>query len=137
MAKILARKMKNREITLTQNEGTILYYRNHPVLAARDLLGVELNWIQRIAIKAIWFKQFIMLVLGRRCGKTFIGAISCILRAMLFPGERVIVVAPSKRQVDWVFLNDIVPLYTHSDFFKERWVYTSSISGNACCYGNA
>jgi len=118
MNQVQPRKMKNKEVILSPNEGTIFYYRNHPTLAARDLLGVKLNWIQRLGLKAIWRIPFIMLIWGRRNGKTFIGAIASILIAMLFPKEKVLIVAPSKRQVDWIFFNEIMPVYTESDYFK-------------------
>jgi intein/homing endonuclease len=110
--------MKNSEVLLAPNEGTLLYLRNHPSLAAKLLLDIQLNWVQRISIKAIWNVPFVMLILGRRVGKTYVGAVACVLRAMLFVGERILIVAPSKRQVDMIFLNEIIPLYERSDFFK-------------------
>jgi hypothetical protein len=129
--KTAPRKMKNKEIVLTPNEGTIFYYRNHPTIAARHLLGIKLNWIQRIALKAIWTIPFVMLVWGRRNGKTFIGAITSVLRAMLYPNERVVIVAPSKRQVDFVFNNEFDILYRNSSYFR------SSIMGKGIIVTNA
>lgn len=114
----IVRKMKNSVVTLSQNEGTILYFRHHPTEAVKYLFGVKLNWLQRIALRMVWKVPFSMLVWGRRNGKTYVGAILCVLRAMLFPNERIIIVAPSKRQVDWVFLNEISKLYNESDYFK-------------------
>ncbi len=65
--KKIGRQMKTQEVSLTENEGTVLYFRNHPTLAAKYLLNVSLSWIQRLALKAIWNKPFIMLIWGRRC----------------------------------------------------------------------
>jgi intein/homing endonuclease len=113
-----ARQMKMDAITLNPNEGTVLYMREHPTLAAKYLLNVNLNWIQRLAVRNIWTKSFGMLIWGRRNGKTFVGAIACVLRALLFPGERVLIVAPSKRQVDWIFMNEIIPLFNNSGYFR-------------------
>lgn len=115
---IKGRRMKLENYNLTTNEGTILYLREHPTIAARVILGIKLNWIQRIALRNIWNKSFGMLIWGRRNGKTYIGAIACVLRALLFCDERVLIVAPSKRQVDWIFMNEIMPLYTNSGYFK-------------------
>jgi len=128
VAKTIARPMKNKEIALSMTEGTILYLRQHPTMAAKYLLNVKLNWIQRLALRAIWFIPFVMLVLGRRNGKTYIGAVASVLIALLFPNERVLIVAPSKRQVDWVFLNEINNLYINSDYFKASVVGKISIT---------
>jgi len=112
------RKMINQEVYLTKNESTILYLRHHPIFAAETLFNIKLNWIQRLALWSIWNKSFGMLVWGRRNGKTYIGAIASILLCMLYPGEHVLIVAPGKKQVDFIFLNELIPLYQRSSYFR-------------------
>ena len=120
--------MRNQETKLSPNEETIFYLRNHPTIAARILLNIRLNWIQRLALKAIWTKQSTMEILGRRVGKTFSGSIACVLRGMLYANEKIIIVAPGKRQVDNIFLNEITPLFHSSDYFKASVVGKVSIT---------
>lgn len=113
-----ARKMKNQEVLLSVNESTLLYLRAHPTIAAKLLLNIRLNWIQRLALRGVWTIPFSMLVWGRRNGKTFVGAIISVLLALLYPNQRVVIACPSKRQVDFIFLNEIMMLYNNSDYFK-------------------
>lgn len=47
----------------------IEFYRQHPIVAAKDLLGVELAPIQEFLLYNIWFKNYVILVAGRGCGK--------------------------------------------------------------------
>ncbi len=47
----------------------IEFYRQNPVVAAYDLLGVELAPIQAFILENMWFKNYSVLVAGRGCGK--------------------------------------------------------------------
>ena len=62
------------------------------------------------------------------CGKTYIGSVATVLIALLFPNEKVLIVCPSKRQVDWIFLNEINNLYVNSDYFKGSVIGKISIT---------
>lgn len=68
----------------------IWFYRKHPCIAARDLLGVRLAPHQRIVLKAIWSKPNVALVMSRGMSKTFILGLIAVLRALLFPGMKVL-----------------------------------------------
>ena len=46
------------------------YYINNPVLAAYDLLNVDLAPIQRIILRDMWFKNFVITVASRGLGKS-------------------------------------------------------------------
>jgi len=48
----------------------INFYRQHPIIAAKELLGVELDVIQRAIFRDMWFKQYCLLVMGRGAGKS-------------------------------------------------------------------
>lgn len=63
------RRAKNENTRLFLGEKIILYYRLHPVEAAKDLLNVELSWFQRIILRSVWKCSYSLLVLGRACGK--------------------------------------------------------------------
>ena len=54
---------------MSQGASMIEHYRRDPVLAAYDLLGIDLAPIQRIVLRDMWFKNFVITVMGRGGGK--------------------------------------------------------------------
>lgn len=55
------------------------YYRNHPCVAAYDLLGVELASTQRLILRDIWFKNYTIMVMTRGGGKSnYINSLSYV-----------------------------------------------------------
>lgn len=81
----------------------IRFYRKNPVLAAEDLLRVKLAVPQQKVLEDMWFKNFILVTAGRGTGKTFINSVFACLWAMLFPGQKVGLLAPSFRQAKLLF----------------------------------
>ena len=64
--------MSTREYTKDLREKAfklIEFYRDHPIVAAQDLLGVELAPIQAFLLYNMWFKNYVIIVAGRGCGK--------------------------------------------------------------------
>jgi intein/homing endonuclease len=59
----------NIDVVMEQGASMIEYYRNDPVMAAYDLLNVDLAPIQRVILRDMWFKNFTITVAGRGCGK--------------------------------------------------------------------
>lgn len=120
------RLMKKEQKKLNASEKLILCYRNNPVAAAKDLLGLKLVWFQRICLKAMWFKIFIMLVLGRGIGKSWLLAVFAVLKAMLYPGTKIGIIAPVYRQALYVF-DYIDELYVNSPYLRAAVVKKPSI----------
>lgn len=83
--------------------GLVEFYRKNPIIAAEDLLRVELDIPQQFVLEDMWFKSFVLLTAGRGTGKTFLNAVMACLWAMLFPGQRVGLLAPSFRQAKLLF----------------------------------
>lgn len=117
MSDVKARKMRDEAYKLTLSEKQILYYRTHPVQAARDLLGIELIWLQRITLRAIFFCRFPLLNEGRGVGKSFILALAACLLAMLYPRTKIGIIAPVFRQANYVF-DHIDEIYHGSEFLR-------------------
>lgn len=69
----MARLMKSEKMGFTEGEKLILFYRENPVVAAEDLLGIKLIWLQRIMLKAMWFKRFAMISVSRGAAKCISG----------------------------------------------------------------
>jgi intein/homing endonuclease len=98
-------------INLEKEFELVTMYRENPVAAARDLLGIDLPPHQRLALRAMWASPNTILVMGRGGGKTFIDALFCVLRAMLYPGEKVGIISASFRQCFFVDM-DCLPIFT-------------------------
>ena len=92
-------------------------YRENPAAAARDLIGIDLPPHQRVALKAMWDVPNIILVMGRGGGKSYLDALFCVLRAMLYPGEKVGIISPSFRQSKFVFA-EVEKMYDMSPDFR-------------------
>lgn len=88
---------------LQASEELIQFYRQNPELAAEDLLGLDLSDIQKVVLRAMWFKSYVMSIMCRGSGKTFINAVFACLKAMLYPGHRIGLLAPTFRQAKFVF----------------------------------
>lgn len=63
-----------KELELLQRELELIkIYREQPILAARDLLGVDLAVPQQIIMEDMWSKPYVLVSAGRGCGKCITG----------------------------------------------------------------
>lgn len=88
---------------LQASEELIQFYRANPEIAANDLLLVDLSDIQRVVLRSMWFQNYVMSIMCRGSGKTFINAVFACLKAMLYPGYRIGLLAPTFRQSKFIF----------------------------------
>lgn len=101
--------LKNQNIRLTRKERVkylkmIHFYRRHPVLAVRDILGLPVSSPHlRIAIRAAWFCDHCILVLSRGMMKSTINAIISTLKSILYPNRTQLVLGPQFRQGRMIF----------------------------------
>lgn len=109
-----------------QGGNLIEFYRNDPVMAAYDLLRVDLAPVQRIVLRDMWFKNYCIVTASRGFGKSFLLGVNATLHALLYPGYRVGLLAPSFRQC---FFNDIkyLPIFTDKGLFTNPIDFYESI----------
>lgn len=112
-----ARMMKSDLYGLTKYEQIIEFYRENPVEAVRDILGVDLIWFQRMQLREIWAKPYCCLKWSRGSSKSFLIAVFAVIKCMLYPGISLGVIAPSFRQTGYIF-DYIDELYSKSVFFR-------------------
>ena len=74
------------------------WYRFFPHLFVKDYLNVTLKPFQCILIYAMMTYNFTMYIASRGQGKTFLTAIFCCVRAILFPESKIILAAGNKSQ---------------------------------------
>ncbi len=116
-ARSSSRIMKSDKYGLTKSEKIIKFYREHPVEAARDILGVDLVWFQRIQFRELWTKPYCCMKWGRGTSKSYIVAVYVVMKAILYPNSSIGVIAPSFRQTGFIF-DYIDELYMKSAFFR-------------------
>lgn len=67
------------------------------------LFGVELHPIQIAILQEFWVRPFPMFIASRGFGKSFLMALYCVLRCMLVPGTKIVVVGAAFRQSKIIF----------------------------------
>ena len=107
-----------RSILMEQGTKLIDYYRQNPCIAAYDLCNVDLAPIQRIIFEDMWFKSYVIAVVSRGGGKTFLQGLLAVLSSMLYPGYRTGLIGPSFRQSKYMF-SEVEKLYAKSPIVRE------------------
>ena len=83
------------------------YYRYNPDKFAEDYLHLRLRRFQKILLVMMFWANVFVFIACRGIGKTFLSAIYCVIRAILWPGTRVCV-ASSRRSQATEVLNKII-----------------------------
>lgn len=110
--------MNEYDLLKVRSNNLIEFYRNNPVVAASDLLNVELAPIQRIIFRSMWYKDYIIVVACRGLGKSFLQALLAALKAILYPGHRIGLIGSSFRQAKVIF-REVEALYQRSPILRE------------------
>ncbi len=117
---------------LRREIGLIKFYRENPVIAAEDLLNVKLAIPQQRVFQDMWFKNFVILCAGRGTGKTYLDAVLACLIGLLFPGQKVGLLAPSFRQAKLMFA-EVDKIWHRSPLLQEA-TQSKPIRASDRCY---
>lgn len=115
--------VKKIDPDILQDPSWIEFYREHPVLAAEDLLirngtNLRLPPHQRIVLKDLWSgRQFPMIIMTRGGGKSTLIAVYFVLRSVLYPNERMGIVSSGFRAAKVCF-DEIVRFYNESPILQ-------------------
>lgn len=74
------------------------FYRANPHRFVKDYLGIELKLFQKFIIYLMNWANFFILFSSRGLGKTFITAVFCCVRCILYPGTKICVAASTRSQ---------------------------------------
>lgn len=72
---------------------SIAYYRRNPCIACEDLLGIKLIDAQKYMLQQSWNAPRVLWCCSRNFGKSFLGAILMILKAVLFENQAIYIVS--------------------------------------------
>lgn len=92
---------------------TIAFYRRNPVIAARDLLGIQLFDAQAYMLEQSWNAGHVVWACSRNFGKSFVGSVFIILKAILYEDQAIYIVSSVGDQAKETF-NKIEQIVTRS-----------------------
>lgn len=72
---------------------TIRFYRKNPLIAAEDLLGIRLFDAQAWILESTWNSSHAVWCCSRNFGKSFLGAIFMILKALLYENQAIYIIS--------------------------------------------
>lgn len=94
------------------------YYRENPQRYVEEVLGIHLKLFQKIILYAMMHNNFTMYLAARGQGKTYLTALFCVVRCILFPGTKVVVSSGTLKQANEVLLKIQDDFMKHSDILK-------------------
>ncbi|MBQ0035587.1 MAG: terminase family protein [Firmicutes bacterium] len=97
------------------------YYRANPHRYVSEVLGLSLKWFQQILLWAMMNYNFVMYLAARGQGKTYLTALFCCVRCILFPGTKIVVSSGTLKQANEVLLK------IQDDFMKQSSILRSEI----------
>lgn len=97
------------------------YYRSNPHRYVIDVLGLSLKWFQQILLWCMMHYNFVMYLAARGQGKTYLTALFCCVRCILFPGTKIVVSSRTLKQANEVLLK------IQDDFMKQSSILRSEI----------
>ena len=97
------------------------YYRANPHRYVSEVLGLYLKWFQQILLWCMMHYNFVMYLAARGQGKTYLTALFCCVRCILFPGTKIVVSSGTLKQANEVLLK------IQDDFMKQSSILRSEI----------
>lgn len=93
-------KKQNKGLELKREIYTeaVEYFRQHPDQFTEDVMEVKLNLYQKVMMRAFFKYSFLVWVMCRGTGKTFLGVLCLVVYGLLFSNSKIGIIAPSFRQ---------------------------------------
>lgn len=74
------------------------FYRANPHRFVKDFLHIDLRWFQKIVIYAMNMNPAFCMIASRGLGKSFLIAIYCCVRCVLYPGTKICIASGTRGQ---------------------------------------
>lgn len=98
--KELANEKSNR--ILTGIAYWAAFYRHNPQRFVKDYLNINLKLFQKILLYQMMYNNFFMYIAARGQGKTWLTALFCIVRCILFPKTKICIASATRTQANEV-----------------------------------
>lgn len=109
---VAAMKMTRYEKVLRGAAFWGAYYRYNPDKFAKDYLHLNLKKFQKLLIVMMFWTNIFVWVAARGLGKSFLSAIYCVIRAILYPGTKICIASGTRGQAILVLekiIQELVP----------------------------
>lgn len=107
------------------------FYRDNPHRFAKEYLGVNLFLYQILLLWAMNKYSFFMYIAARGQGKSYIIAVYCVIRAILYPNSNIVIASGIKKQAQLIITEKIFSLKNNSKNL-EREIKELKTSANEC-----
>lgn len=111
MANKASRKKSEKEIANEKSERIMNgiavwagFYRANPHRFVVDYLNIKLKLFQKILLYAMMHNNFFMYIAARGQGKTWLTALFCVVRCILFPKTKICIASATRPQANEVLL---------------------------------
>lgn len=84
---------ERRERFFKKDAETIKFYRRNPVIACEELLFIKLIDSQKYILQQSWNRPHVLWCCSRNFGKSFLGAILIILKALLYENQGIYIIS--------------------------------------------
>lgn len=128
------RKMTTKEVVNEKAERLMngvaywgQFYRNNPQRFCRDFMNVHLKLFQKILLYGMMHNNYFMFCASRGLGKTWLTALFCVVRCILFPGTKICVASSTRVQANEVLLKI-------TDDFCKNYDWGSDLLNNEISY---
>lgn len=109
------------------------FYRANPNRFARDYLNLHLKLFQQILLVYFFTNTHIIFLASRGLGKTFMLAIFCVCKAILYPGSKIVVASKTRKQANQIIGKILTILVPNAPLLKQEidWENTSDSLNNS------
>ena len=91
--------MTSREQKILDGVGVwTAYYRSNPHRFAHDYLHLDLYLFQKIMLVMMNWSTLTVFIGSRGIGKTFLSAVFCVIRCILYPGTKIVIASGTRGQ---------------------------------------
>lgn len=105
------RKMTTKEVAnekINRRMNAVAYwgafYRKNPQRFCKDYLNIHLKLFQKILLYAMMHNNYFMFCASRGLGKTWLTALFCVVRCILFPGTKICAASSTRTQSNEILL---------------------------------
>lgn len=74
------------------------YYRANPHRFAKDVLNIDLYLFQKILLVMMFWSVTFVFIMSRGGGKSFLTALFCAIRCVLYPGSKIVIASGTRGQ---------------------------------------
>lgn len=108
------------------------FYRENPHRFIMDYLGFNLFMFQQILIFAMDKSNLFCFIASRGLGKSYLTAVYCCCRCILYPGTKIVIASKTKAQAQGIIVEKINDLLMPRSIALRKEIKIINTSKNAC-----